>query len=826
MLRFHSAAGGWPRAAAALLPVLFGACTRPEPPPSLRLVDLYRPTQVEGRVAEGVLTRARTEWRFDGPSPPEPGRLPLTRGWEAGPGTADLVLSEGRLVGRATDDHPILHLERTSGLEDKDLLHEVQIRLRVSAGNELAFTYRETEKVDLGEVATRVRQLPWRLTSPIIPGAETRTYVLDARRLPAPPSSADIRHLLILPTNARGARFEIESVRLVFRREHLAEVPSGVGWQGLSGIYRETLVSRSPETIRVSLRLPAQPRLELALGTVDDGPVTFRVGLRRPRRAREDTLLERTVTTPQRWEDASLDLSSFAGEEVSLSLSLAAEGKGVLGLWGTPIVRSLGARPPAATNRRLAGPPPQGVILIWADTLRRDHLGVYGYGRATTPILDAVAREGTLFRDCVGQATWTKVATPSLMTSLYPTSHGVKEFSDRLPSAARTIAEVYREAGYATLSFSSIMFTGRFTNLHKGFEVVHEDSSLPDRESSKTAREYVDRLLPWLEAHRDVPFFVFLHVSDPHDPYRPYPPYDSLWADPAWRGEHERQAKEVQKFIADPLLKLFGMPTWAELERARLDPKVWAARDRDWYDGSIRGMDAEIGRLRQRLEALGLAEKTLLVFTGDHGEEFLEHGRTFHGQSAYGELTGVPLILWGPGRVPSGQVVADTVRTIDIMPTLLEISRLPIPAPAQGESLVPLLTLKTPAGGGSLRADGGLLPGRGRPAVSEKASTVDAGGPAPRDTESFAIVSDGWKLIHNTKRHQGDPEFELYRHDQDPLDQADLSAEHPELVARLAHDLQAWQSRAARARLKPDEASAQTMSKEDLERLRSLGYIQ
>jgi arylsulfatase A-like enzyme len=826
MRRFRPFAGWRARAAAAALPVLFGACTRPAPSLSIRLVDLYRPELVEGRTTGDVLKRARTEWRFDGPPPGEPGKLPSTRGWEAGPGTADLILREGRLVGRATDDLPILHLARTSGLEDKDLLHEIEIRLRVSAGNELAFTYRDTEKIDLGEVAKRARELPWRLTSPIIPGGEARTYVLDARRLPAPPSSTNIRHLLLRPTNAQGARFEIESVRLVFRREHLASVPSGVGWQGLSGIYRETLVARSPETIRVNLRLSTRPRLELALGTVDDGPVTFRVGLRRRHREREDTLLERTLTTPQRWEEASLDLSPFAGEEVSLSLSLAAEAKGVLGLWGAPTVRSLGTRPPEVTGRKLGSPPPQGVILIWADTLRRDHLGVYGYGRPTSPVLDGLAAEGTLFRDCVGQATWTKVATPSLMTSLYPTSHGVKEFSDRLPNAARTIAEVYREAGYATLSFSSIIFTGRFTNLHKGFEVVHEDSSLPDKESSKTAREYVDRLLPWLEAHRDVPFFVFLHVSDPHDPYRPYPPYDSLWADPGWRGEHERQAKEVRKFISDPLLKLFGMPTWAELETAKVDPRVWAARDRDWYDGSIRGMDAEIGRLRQRLQTLGLAEKTLLVFTGDHGEEFLEHGRTFHGQTAYGELTGVPLILWGPGVVPSGRVVGETVRTIDIMPTLLDISRLPIPAPAQGESLLPFFNLKGTAGGGGRRADGGLLAARGRPAVSEKASTIDAGGPPPRDTESFALVSDGWKLIHNTKRHPGDAEFELYRHDQDPLDQTDLSAERPELVVRLARDLRAWQSRAARARVKPDEASAQTMSKEDLERLRSLGYIQ
>jgi len=472
-------------------------------------------------------------------------------------------------------------------------------------------------------------------------------------------------------------------------------------------------------------------------------------------------------------------------------------------------------RPSAAAKAR--SEPPQGVILIWADTLRRDHLGVYGYGRPTSPVLDRMAAEGVLFRDCVSQATWTKVATPSLMTSLYPSTHGVKDFGDRLPNAARTMAEVYREAGFATLSMSSILFTGQFTNLHRGFEVVHEDRSLSDRESSKTAREYMDRLLPWLESHRDVPFFVFLHVSDPHDPYRPYPPYDTLWADPSRREGHEKEAKDARKFINDPLLKLFGMPTWAELEAAKLDPRSYVGQDRDWYDGSIRGMDAEIGRLRQRLRGLGLDRRTLVVFIGDHGEEFLEHGRTFHGQSTYGELTGVPLILWGPAAVPVPAVVTETVETIDVMPTLLEISRLKVPPQVQGRSLLPLLA-----------SAGGTGPGRApRPAISEKAATVEAsGGPPPRDTESFAIVSAGWKLIHNTQRHPGDPEYELYRHDHDPLDQTELSAEHPEVIARLTRELRAWQAKAAGARLPPDSASTQAISKEDLERLRSLGYIQ
>src|SRR5262249_48123404 len=146
-----------------------------------------------------------------------------------------------------------------------------------------------------------------------------------------------------------------------------------------------------------------------------------------------------------------------------------------------------------------------------------------------------------------------------------------------------------------------------------------------------------------------------------------------------------------------------------------------------------------MGRLRERLRALGLGGKTLLVFTGDHGEEFLEHGRTFHGQSAYGELTGVPLVFWGPGWVPGGRVVEESVETIDIMPTLLELSRLPIPPQAQGASLLPFLAPQ-PAG----RGPHPVWPDR--PAISEKAATVDASTPAPHDLESFAIVSGGWKL--------------------------------------------------------------------------------
>jgi arylsulfatase A-like enzyme len=164
-------------------------------------------------------------------------------------------------------------------------------------------------------------------------------------------------------------------------------------------------------------------------------------------------------------------------------------------------------------------------------------------------------------------------------------------------------------------------------------------------------------------------------------------------------------------------------------------------------------------------------------------------------------------------------VVEPTVQMIDVMPTLLDLSGLPLPEGAQGRTLVPLL--QSPAGSATVRA---AAPAR--PAIIEKAATKETGAPPPRDTESAAIVSGPWKLIHNTKRPAGVPEFELFDHARDPLDGTDVAARHPDVVQRLARDLAAWRQAAQRGRVKPDSEAAGSLSKEELERLRSLGYIQ
>jgi len=809
--------------ALALQPV---ACGRSGPsaatPVAIHLVDLFDAKSVEGGGTRAAAAPPRTEWRFDGPDPtPPPKAFGATRGWEAGPGVAGLRITDGKLTGRTTSNMPLLRIERTTDLQVADQLHSIEVRIRVSAGANLSVETSPGERADFAQIAGQMLGLGLEITTPITPGDEAQTYMLTkARPLPA----SQIRHVFIRPTDVPGATFAIESVRLIFRREHLASIQSGVGWQGMREVYRESIVSRAPERIRIPLTVPSAAWLDVAAGTVDEGPVSFKVGLLRRGGsvAHEEVLLEHTVTTPYRWEPRAIDLARFSGQQVTLTLGVGAPESGAIGLWGAPVVRRRGVSAPAAAGVTPGlGKQPQGIVVLWTDTLRQDHLDAYGYGRETAPALRRLASEGVLFRNHTAQATWTKVATPSVLTSLYPSTHGVLDFNDRLPAGATTLAEAYRAAGYATIGFASNLFTGQFTNLHQGFEEQHEDGSLPNQGSSKTTREYVDRLVEWLEVHRDAPFFVFLHLYDPHDPYEPNRPYDSMWADPAKKQEHHRHLEAVRKVISDPLLKLFGMPTRAELVKARLDPEAYVKHDVDWYDGSIRGLDVEVGRLLERLKGLGLDQRTLVVFTADHGEEFLDHGRMFHGQSVYGDLTQVPLMMRWPGVLPAGRVVEQVVQTIDLMPTLLEISGLKPPDEVQGQSLVPLLG----ASGGNRSASARTW--RPRPAISEKAVTNPSKGaaPAPHDTEAYAIVDGGWKLVHNTVRPTGGPEFELFDFAKDPLNLRNVAGEHPEVVQHLKKLLEGWRQMARSARLKPDADTAKGLSQEQLQRLRSLGYI-
>ena len=373
---------------------LSGCGTDREAPITIRLVDQFDQAVVQGAVP--FEPPSPLEWRFDGKdSLAVPGENAQTHGWRAISGTEGLSVREGLLVGRTSgDETPTLSATLPDNLEE-DFLYAVEIRMRVSEGTQVG--------VWLGPsfepVPTRARRehYPWAMVSvPLEPGAEFRTYRLtnDAQTFPLGEAAAPannrftIRHVQVEPTDATGTEFAIESIRLVTRREHLRSISSGPGWQALGYIERETIVSRSPERVRFEVELGSHPWLDLAVGSVEDGPVTFtgKVGAA----STAPKLFRRTLTLPGHWEPMRLDLSDFAGQQITLELGLEAEDPGRLGFWGAPVIRHSGVFPRAVapSPARAALPDsgsvtPQGVIVILADTLRNDRLDAYGHDRPT-----------------------------------------------------------------------------------------------------------------------------------------------------------------------------------------------------------------------------------------------------------------------------------------------------------------------------------------------------------------------------------------------------------------------------------------------------------
>lgn len=795
---------------------LAAGCSAPaETPPAVSLVNDFAAAEIDGS-PDIRLEFPRLEWRFDGSSPLRPKQDDVAMvGWSAFNDVSGLEVANGLLQGRA-GALPILTLAVPQNEFPDDRLWAIEVRLRISSGAKLGIDTFRREEIDREEFLKDLKSTGLSsYMADLRPGDEMATYLLteDNATLSKMEAIGDLRHLSLTFFEADGADFAVESLRVIPRTEHLAEVPAGVGWQGLGGVFRETLVARAPEGLRWRQQLGERPWLDLAVGTPDNHPITFKVTATSP--GREAVYRERTVTTGNRWEDFAVGLEELAGRQVELTLSLESDEDGHIGFWGSPAIRHRGVRPavtePAAARAAL-GPPgaPRGVIVIVADTLRPDHLDAWGYDRPTAPTLAALAARGTRFADNISQGAWTKVAVPSILTSLYASSHGIYDIPHKIPASVTTLTEAFREAGYATFHTSSVMFSGKNSNLQQGVEVLHERESIDDLGDyhSKTSRTYVDRLLPWLDDHAEEPFFVFLHVFDPHSPFRPMHPYDERWLDGGSITDHEDQLAKVEEVV-----KVFHhLPSAEQLAEAGVDSETFLTAEKAWYDGSIRAMDYEVARLLERLDELGLRDDTLIAFVADHGEEFLEHGNHWHGHSAYGELVNVPMFVTWPGVVPAGLVVDRTTQSIDLMPTLLELAQLPVPASAQGASLLPVLAAPDDpsAMGWNRRA---VFTERKNPPGEETEGTAD----------SFAVIADGWKLIWNVVVRDDRPEFELFDHVNDPLNLSDVAGSHPDVVADLRQQLEQWREMTEAQKVKPDGEGAD-VSPEELAQLRALGY--
>lgn len=283
----------------------------------------------------------------------------------------------------------------------------------------------------------------------------------------------------------------------------------------------------------------------------------------------------------------------------------------------------------------------RNVVFISLDTCRADRLSCYGYRRKTTPHIDAVAREGVLFRDALTPVPFTLPAHSSVMTGTYPPTHGVHlNNGGHLADSNLTLAEILREAGYQTAAFvGAFVLDSRF-GLNQGFDTYdfqETKKSRKDDYDERTAEEVNRPALAWLGKHATQPFFLFLHYFDPHQPYEPPSPYASLYAD-------------------------------------------------DLYAGEIAYMDSCIGAVVDRLRALGAYDKTLLIIAGDHGQGLGEHGEATHGYFIYNSTLRVPLIIRAPGGTKGSQVEGN-VSLVDIVPTVLDLIGLKTPAQVEGVSL-------------------------------------------------------------------------------------------------------------------------------------------
>lgn len=419
------------------------------------------------------------------------------------------------------------------------------------------------------------------------------------------------------------------------------------------------------------------------------------------------------------------------------------------------------------------------VLCVVIDTLRADHLGLYGHARPTTPALDRLAARSLVVESMVAQSSWTKPSVASIFTGLLPSQHrAVQEStSNHLADGLVTLAELLQSSGYLTGGISENPHIGPSTGFDQGFEQFQTLNGFGGNLEWVLARSQA-----WLAraAAQERPFFLYVHILDPHGPYEPA-------AGP--RSELVLGTPPADERVRDGMVGQLveGTRMLAELSPADLD---WL---RALYDAELRGTDGAIAELLATLGELGLEQDTIVLLTSDHGEEFLDHGTLKHGYQLYRETTRVPLILHVPGAAPrrESEVV---VQHVDLAPTLLELVGLPVPGHFHGRSLAGLVRGETYSN---------------VPAVSQTEW---------RGVDVRAVQLDGWKLIVDARSGER-LLFDLAR---DPLEREDLAAREPARVEALAAVLERELERAAAAAL--DETTG-AGDPEAEKALRALGYF-
>jgi arylsulfatase A-like enzyme len=435
-----------------------------------------------------------------------------------------------------------------------------------------------------------------------------------------------------------------------------------------------------------------------------------------------------------------------------------------------------------------------GALLIVLDTVRADHLSAYGYPRPTSPALERLAARGVLFEQAISNAPWTLPSVAALLAG----DASVRSFDAEQQRLQRSLVEEFVRAGFATVAFTEGGFVSRYFGLDRGFlEYVEKEGAVQFSGEGQPARGPTGGSIEktfaaaraWLDRYGDAPFFVLIHTYEPHTPHTRHSFTEGL--------DRGRLGATFDSVDLRELQRGGVMPTRAELRYLEA-----------LYDGGILESDRQVGALLAHLEQSGLAERTLVVVTSDHGEELGEHFPRHagdHGHSLRDTLVRVPLILANPlERYPVERVAAQ-VRTVDVLPTMAALLDVALPEGLSGRDLTPLL--------------------RGQ----STAERVAFGGFTHLGPNRAFVRAEGFKYIATTegkaKRPMAErpPETQLYDLRADPAEQRNLAAKRPELRERLSEELRRQREAAGHGAPAP---SLEGLPKELQERLESLGYVE
>lgn len=449
----------------------------------------------------------------------------------------------------------------------------------------------------------------------------------------------------------------------------------------------------------------------------------------------------------------------------------------------------------------------RAILLIVIDCLRADHVSCYGYDRATTPTIDALAAQGILWEQAHAVSSWTKPSVTSLLTGLYPTQHGafrgIKRSKGRtavktdvLRSLCPTIAERLTQTGWRCGAFINNAQLGEFTGLNRGFATYIPTAGNADR--------LIGLFLEWLEADLEKPVFAYLHFLEAHWPYKPRRRHVAMFGG-------NRDTNHFRDYSARDYGRLRRAISRKEatLEKEHLDQMI------QMYDASIRRIDGKLKIILAMLTELGLRDETAVIVTADHGDEFLEHGQIGHGQSLYNELTHVPLVANIPG-FPVGARYDKPVCLVDMSPTLLGL------AGVDGE----------PATRDLLRSSGASVPMHAELSVGRRyLQTIRTETwklhrqfvfePSDRQADT---LSTPWEQVAGCPHRTS---TELYNMDSDPHEQKDVGDDpaHAKVRAQLLEDLDRWWQKMA-VSADAQGAGEVEMDPRVVERLRDLGYLE